>query len=77
MKCPEHGLERFSIKIVKRFNMKNDVIVPKFRNRPTVGDLSCLLVGRNVDETHVKNYLNEYFRKKGLLEAVVRIKLKV
>ena len=75
LKCPEHGLERFRIKIVKKFNMKPDMIVPKFRSRPKSGDLSCLLVGRNVSNREIKNYLTDYFRQKGLIEVISRMRL--
>ena len=76
MKCPVHGLERFKIKIVRRFNMKPDTIVPKFRRRPTPDDLGWLLVGRNVSNKEIERFLAEYFGKKGLTEAILRIQLK-
>lgn len=77
LKCPEHGLERFKIKIVKRFNIKSDTIMPKFRSKPTADDLSCLLVGRNVSNKEIQDYLADYFRQKGLWEAILRIQLKL
>jgi len=77
MICPEHGLECFRIRIVKRFNMKSDTIMPKFRSKPTTGDLSCLLVGRNVGYKEMQDFLSDYFRQKGLLEAILRIQLKL
>lgn len=76
MKCPIHGLERFKIKIVRRFNMKPDMIVPKFRCRPTPGDLGWLLVGRNVSNREVEKFLAEYFVKKGMANAILGIQLK-
>ena len=75
MKCPQHGLERFQIKIVKKFNIKPDIIMPKFRNRPTKGDLSHLLVGRSVTNRQIERYMLSYFREKGLMEAILRIRL--
>jgi len=75
MRCPQHGLERFKIKIVRKFNMKPYKIVPKFRSRPITGDLSCLLVGRSVSNKEIEGYLIEYFRRKGLMEAIVRTQL--
>lgn len=75
MTCPKHGLERFQIKVVKKFNIKPDIIVPKFRNRPTKGDLSYLVVGRNVTNNQIEKYLLDYFREKGLIEAIMRIRL--
>jgi hypothetical protein len=77
MKCPEHGLERFNIKIVKKYNMQPDTIMPKFRSRPTVGDLRCLLVGRDVSYGEIQGYLNDYFRQKGWMDAILRVRLKV
>jgi len=68
-------LERFKIKIVRRFNMKNDAITPKYRKRPTVGELSCLLIGRNVGYRQIENYLNNYFHQKGLMETILRMRL--
>ena len=77
MKCSQHGLERFQIKIVKKFNIKSDIIVPRFRSRPIKGDLSHLLVGRGVTNKQIEKYLLNYFREKGLMEAILRIRLKV
>jgi len=61
--CPRHGFERFKIRIVRKYNMKPDVICPKFRTKPREG-LSCLLVGRNVNIKDVETFLNEYFNQK-------------
>jgi len=76
MTWPKHGLERFKIKIARKFNMKPDMIVPKFRRRPTLDDLGCLLDGRNVSNKEIERFLAEYFGKKGLTEAILRIQLK-
>jgi hypothetical protein len=77
MKCPQHGLERFQIKIVKKFNIKPNIIMPRFRSRPTKGDLSHLLVGRSVTNRQIERYLFDYFREKGLMEAILRIRLMI
>ena len=77
MKCPQHGLERFKIKIVRRFNMKPDIIMPRFRTRPTTGDLSCLLVGKNVSNRQIQIYLQDYFRRRNMIEAILRMRLVV
>ncbi|MHA1754166.1 MAG: hypothetical protein ACTSYR_01455 [Candidatus Odinarchaeia archaeon] len=73
MTCPMHGLERFSIKIVKRFNIHKNEIKPRFRNHPT-HELSCLLIGREVTEEEVTSYIREYFNKTGYSEFILRIK---
>jgi len=73
--CPEHGLERFRIKIVKRFNMDPDTILPRFRTRPKAGEIKFLAIGRNVTNTDIERYFTSYFRERGLWEQVLRMKL--
>jgi hypothetical protein len=70
MACPQHGLERFTIKVVKRFNIPPNEILPKFRTKPKP-DLSCIVVGRNVNEKEVKVFLQNYLYQKGLMEQVL------
>lgn len=76
MKCPKHGLERFRVKIVRRFNIYADEIQPKFRSRPKSGGLSCLYVGRDVTEREMRNFLVEHFRKRGLWERILSMQFK-
>lgn len=45
MKCSKHGLERFRIKVVKRFNMRAEMIQPRFRSRPKPRGLNCIYAG--------------------------------
>jgi len=73
--CPEHGLERFRIKIVKRFNMNPDTILPRFRTRPKAGEIKFLAIGRNVTNTDVEKYFTSYFREKGLWDQILRMRL--
>ena len=75
MSCPRHGLERFKVRIIKRFNIASSEITPKLRSKPVRGELSSLYVGRNVTNSEVKEYLIDYFREKGMLEDIVRMKL--
>lgn len=75
MKCPEHGLERFEVKVIKRFNIASNEIKPKLRRKPTTGELSRLYVGRNVSSNEAKDYLIDYFRERGMLQQVVRIRM--
>jgi len=56
-KCNQHGFERFKIKIIKKFNMPSDEISPRFRSRPKPGELSCLLVGRDVSTQEIEKYI--------------------
>jgi hypothetical protein len=73
--CPRHGLERFNVKVIKRFNISSDKIVPKLRSRPKKGELTRLYVGRSVSYNEVENYLIGYFREKGILDEIVRMKM--
>lgn len=74
-KCPEHGLERFRIKIIKRFNMNPNTILPRFRTRPKAGEIKFLAVGRNVTNTEIERYFVNYFREKGLWDQILRMRL--
>lgn len=73
MNSPKYGFERFRIKVVQRYNMESDKIMPKIRSRPEPG-ISCLYVGRDVSQREVRDYLIEYFRKRGLWEHILSIK---
>ena len=73
--CNKHGFERFRVKIVKRFNMPSNIIMPELSQRPSIGEIKCIYVGRGVSEADVKEYLVNYFREKGILERIVRMQL--
>lgn len=75
MICPINGFERFRVKVITRVNIPQNTIIPKFRSHPKPDELSGLLVGRNVSEQEIRRYLIEYFRRKGMLERIVNIKL--
>ena len=72
--CSQHGLERFRIKIIRKYNVKSDSIIPIFRKKPKK-DLSSIIIGRNVSEADVKNYLFKHFQQTGLLESIVFMKI--
>ena len=76
VRCPEHGLERFRVKVVKRYNIAADEIKPKIRSRPSPG-ISCLYIGRRITNDEVEKYLIEQLRKQGLLENVVRVRFQL
>ena len=73
--CNKHGLERFRVKIVKRFNMPSNIIMPELSQRPSLGEIKCIYVGRNVSNKEVEGYLVNYFREKGLLEKIVKMRM--
>ena len=73
MVCPQHGLERFRIKVTRKFNMPKKAITPKFRSRPK-RELSCLLVGREVTSFEVERFIAEYFQRNGTWDRIILIK---
>ena len=72
--CPRHGLERFRVKIIKRFNVKANEIRLCFRKKPKLG-LSAIIVGRNVKYSEIQDYLIHYFEDVGLMDKIVNIKI--
>lgn len=77
MSCQKHGFERYKVKIITRFNIASGQIMPKLRTKPIRGELSSLYVGRNVTYNEVKDYLVDYFRERGTLNEIIRMKLLV
>ncbi|MGD8565575.1 MAG: hypothetical protein PVF96_04425 [Candidatus Bathyarchaeota archaeon] len=72
--CPRHGFERYSIKVLKRFNMPSKNITPRFSKlRPQ--EMSRLYVGRDVTQKEIKRFFNDYFLRTGMKEAVLKMKI--
>lgn len=74
-KCPRHGLERFKIKIIKKYNVKADTILPIFRTKPKPGELSCLVIGRNIKYNELKDYVISYLNETGLIDSIITMKI--
>ena len=74
MKHPHYGFERFRIKIIRKYNMRVDEISPKISTRPKP-TLSGIYVGRNVKTREIKDYLENYYREKGLFPYIMRMKV--
>lgn len=75
-KCPDHGFERFKIKVIKKYNVDPEVISPKYRTRPK-HELSGIVVGRNVGNREIRDYLVQYFKDAGLMDKVLSIRLQI
>ena len=73
MECPKHGLERFKVKVIRKYNVKSELILPKIRKKPKQS-ISGIIIGRNVTHSEVQNYLFNYFRETGLINNVLSIK---
>jgi hypothetical protein len=73
--CNKHGFERFRVKIVKRFNMPSNIIMPELSQRPSIGEIKCIYVGRGITNKEVERFLLDYFREKGMLERIVKMRM--
>ena len=70
--CPKHGFERFSIKVVKRYNIPSRDIRPRFRKlKPD--EISQLYVGRNVSDKEIKKFVNDYLSRVGIGEIILKM----
>jgi hypothetical protein len=76
MSCPEHGLERFKIKVIKKYNVNKELIEPKFRTKPR-HELAGVIVGKDVGHNEVRQYLITYFREAGMIDKVLSMRLQV
>jgi len=72
--CPRHGLERFRVDVIKKYNIYSNAIILAFRRKPTK-QLSKIVIGRNVTEKEAQDALMKYFKESGLIEMIVSIKL--
>lgn len=72
--CPRHGLERFVIKVKRRYNITASEIKPLFRNR-TECELSALLVGKYVGENEILRYVEEYLRQRRIHDKLIVMKI--
>ena len=72
--CPKHGLERFRVDVIKKYNIYSNAIILAFRRKPTK-QLSKIVIGRNVTEKEAQDALMKYFKENGLIERIVSIKL--
>jgi len=70
--CPDHGLERYKVKIIKKYNIRHEEIVPKFRTRPRY-ELSGIVIGRNISYETAKEYLEQYLNRSTGLYSVMSI----
>jgi hypothetical protein len=72
--CPDHGMERYKVKIIKKYNIKHEEITPKFRTRPR-HELSGIVIGKNISYETAREYLQQYLNQSMNLYSVMSIKL--
>jgi hypothetical protein len=76
LRCPEHGLERFKIKVIKKYNVSPEIIAPKFRTRPR-REMSGIIVGRKVSTGEMQDFMMQYFKETGMIDRLVALKLQL
>ena len=71
---PELELERYKVKIIKKYNIKHEEIFPKFRSRPRY-ELSGIVIGRDISYETAKEYLERYLNQAENLGSIISIRL--
>jgi len=66
-------LERWKIKVKKRYNIPIDEMMPRFSRKR--GEIQYLIVGRNVSPKEIEQFFQSYLQNRGLLEKVVWMQL--
>ena len=72
--CPDHGMERYKVKIIKKYNIRHEEIVPKFRTRPRY-ELSGIVIGKNITYETARAYLENYLTRSIGTYSVMSIRL--
>lgn len=76
LRCPEHGLERFNIKVIKKYNVSPELIARKYRTRPK-REMSGIIVGRKVTTNEMQDFMMQYFKETGMIDKIVALKLQI
>jgi len=74
MTCPQHGIERFRIKVMRKLNMASDEIRLRLRTRPKA-EIGRLYVGRHVTDEKAKEYVIDYLVQKGMIEKLISVRI--
>jgi len=72
--CPKHGFERYSIKILQRYNLPSKEISPRF-NKLKPDEISRLYVGRDVTRKEIRRFFNSYFSRTGMREMILDMRI--
>ena len=76
LKCQFHGIERYRVKVIRRYNMKSNIILPVLRSKPKKG-LKSLLIGRNVSIEEAEKFLWRYFRQMETNATILKMKTEI
>jgi len=72
--CPEYGMERYKIKIIKKYNISPEKIMPKYRTRPH-HELSGVVIGKNITFETAREYVVRYMNESARRSMVMSIRL--
>lgn len=72
--CPQYGMERYKIKIIKKYNIKPEEIMPKYRTRPR-HELSGIVIGKNISYETAREYVVRYLNESARLNTVMTIRI--
>ncbi len=73
-RCPESGMERYKIKIIKKYNIRPEEIMPKYRTRPH-HELSGVVIGKNITFETARDYVLRYLNESAQRNTVMTIRL--
>jgi hypothetical protein len=72
--CSELGVERYRIKIIKKYNIKPEQITPRYRTRPR-HELSGVVIGKNISYETARDYVVNYLNNSAQQSVVMSIRL--
>jgi len=72
--CPKHGFERFSIKILRRYNIPSKDITPRF-SKLKPNEINRVYVGRNVTKKEIERFFNDHFSRIGMREMILTMRI--
>jgi hypothetical protein len=74
--CPDSSIERYKVKIIKKYNIRQGQILPKFRSRPA-HELSGIVIGKNISYETAKEYLEQYLNQSQQMGERTRVLMSV
>jgi len=72
--CPEYGIERYKIKIIRKYNISPETIMPKYRTHPRY-ELSGVVIGKNISNETARDYVIRYLNRSAQYDLITSIKL--
>ncbi len=72
--CPDYGIERYKIKIIKKYNISPEKIMPRYRTRPR-HELSGVVIGKNITVETAREYVVRYLNESAQQSMVMSIRI--